>query len=37
MDKYECSVCGAEIFLDKGQVFPECEVCHAEDLEWLLR
>ncbi|MFC1478733.1 hypothetical protein ACFL57_04670 [Candidatus Margulisiibacteriota bacterium] len=35
--EYECSVCGAEIFLDKGKPFPECDICHDPDLKWMLR
>lgn len=35
--EYECSVCGAEIWVNAGDAFPECEVCNAPDLTWQLR
>jgi len=35
--EYECSVCGAEIWINTGDKFPECEVCMDPELTWQLR
>jgi len=35
--EYECSVCGAEMWINAGDKFSECDICKNPDLKWLLR